>query len=181
MAPDARLTEALARVPEVPPSPTCKMLLASTVVVPVMLTSPRRVTAVVAALVMAKWPLPLMAPFRPNEPLVPLASTDSVAPLCKVMALSSPRCTAVLLATVRKVVLPVTLMVPEPSAALDAALAESTTAPLSNRVPPLWVLAPLKVRLPVPRCTSWPLPLIKPSATAKLLLVLKISDAPPPT
>ena len=181
MAPEARLTEAAASVPLVPALPICNTLEASTVVVPEMLTSPVKTTAVVAALLMTRWPLPLMAPFRPREPLVLLASMLSVTPFCTVNALFSVRATTVLLATVRRVALPVTLTVPVPSALLVFALAASSTMPFSTTVPPLWLLPPLRVSVPVPRCTSWPLPLISPSATVSALVVLKTSEAPVPT
>ena len=156
------------RLPLVPPLPICRVDEASTVVLPPTVLAPVNTTAVPLVERTVRWPAPLMAPPKVRVPALKAASRFSVAP-----AITSTRLVTVgaTLATVARVALPRTVSTPVPKAFAASAWL-SLKVPFSSTVPPLWKLAPLKAMVPLPRSTSWPAPLMRPSATVSVLLVL---------
>ena len=163
----ALLKLAVAKLPLVPPLPICKVDDASTVVLPATCAAPVSTTAVPLVERTVRWPAPPMAPLSVSVPALKAASKFKVAPAITSTKLETVGAT---LAEVAKVALPRTLNTPVPKA-LAASAVLSLKVPFSSTVPPLWKLAPLKPMVPVPRSTSWPAPLMRPSATVRVLLV----------
>ena len=129
----ALLSDAVLKLPVVPPLPICKVDEATTVVLPSTWLAPLSTTAVPVVDLTVRLPDPLMAPPKVRVPALKPASRFRVAPACTSIRLATDGAT---LAVVARVALPRTVNTPVPSA-LDASVVLILKVPFSSTVPPL--------------------------------------------